>query len=798
MGHAIGHANSPTFGEQLRRLRQAAQLSQEELAEKAGLSRRGIQDLERGARRLPHPSTVDRLAQALGLDPHDRAALGVAKRRGVPAPTPNNLPTPLTSFIGRQREQEVVRQRLTNARLVTLTGPGGIGKTRLALHTAADLVEQFTAGVWLAELAELTDPAMVVDAVADVLTASDEIGESAITRLARAIGRGAVLLVLDNCEHVLDATADLAQSLLSRCPRLRILATSRQPLGVAGEALVRVPPLPVTGEAELLFVERAQAIQQDLSVSPAAVERICRQVDGIPLAIELAAGRLHALSAEQLAERLEDRFRLLISGSRTALPRQRTLQGTVDWSYDLLAEPERRLFRCVSVFAGGFTLDAAEAVCAADADNVLDTLSALVEQSLIAWEPAERPRYTMLETLRQYAAAKLTPETTTEVHARHLEWLIALAERANLELRRTNQAAWLEQLAEEHANVRAALGWALSTPRHTVNAARLSTALWWFWRERGYATEGRQWLDRVLVAAPPIPADVRARVLDAAGALAHSQGAYARARLLEEEALALWRQRNDKRGMLAALNTLGIVAKAEGDHAGAATMLAEMLALARELEDPAHTATALNNLAALAIDRADYDSARQLLQESLAIKRAAGDQVGVVAALHNLGECAYHLGAYAQAVEQLSESVSLSRSLGATHREAQSLHSLGLAALRLGQFESAVSALHDGLAHFIAIGDEWGIVLCLEGLAQAAVAHNAQVVAIELLAGAARWRGLHDIPVPLNERAAHEELLGTIRRGLPPSDVDRAWSRGSAASLEETARFALRWPALSC
>jgi non-specific serine/threonine protein kinase len=526
---------------------------------------------------------------------------------------PTNLPLEITSFVGRGRESAEVQRLLRTTRLLTLTGAGGCGKTRLALHVAADMLDGYPDGVWLVELATITDQSLVAQTVAATLGVRERPGAAPIDTLVDALRTEALLIVLDNCEHVLDAAAALAESLLRTCPGVRILATSREALGSAGEVTWRVPslavpPLPGGGldldrftayEAVRLFIDRARAMQQGFRVNEAnarAIGEICRRLDGIPLAIELAAARVSIFSVDQIAARLDDRFRLLSAGRRTALPRQQTLRATVDWSFALLSEPERTLLRRLSVFAGGWTFDAAEAVIAGDGIQtyaVLDLLAQLVGKSLVlAEEQRGAVRYRLLETIRQYAADKLQEAGEMErTRERHLRYFLGLAEEGERMMRGREQAAWLDRLEAEHDNTRAALEWALAGSGE--EALRVSGALTWFWWLRGHQDEGRRWLARVLERAQA-PSPARMKALHGAGWLAQHQRdladahdllteSLAIARALGEECLTVAEQVGDRWLMAWALHLLGLAAQIAADYPTARAYYAQSLAIRHEL-----------------------------------------------------------------------------------------------------------------------------------------------------------------------------------------------------------------------
>ncbi|MDP9356600.1 MAG: helix-turn-helix domain-containing protein, partial [Chloroflexota bacterium] len=524
------------LGPLLRGFRRAAALSQEELAERAGVSARAISDLERGQRASAHLDTLRRLADALGLAPEDRgrligaaqaSRLDVTRSSARPDPLPDRgrpavrLPTTLTSFVGRGREVEQVIALLRRAdvRLVTLTGPGGVGKTRLALRAAAELLDHVPDGAWFVDLTPLADPALVPAAIAVVLGVREAGGQPLVETLAVALRDKQLLLVLDNCEHLLDAAPVVAE-LLRACPGLTVLATSRAPLRLRGEREVAVPPLglPATArpapeeiarsEAVRLFVERARAHEADFALTEAnapAVAGIVRVLDGLPLAIELAASRIKLFPPTALLRRLERRLTLLTGGARDLPARQRTLRDAIAWSHDLLTEEERLLFRRLAVFAGGATCEAAEAVADPAGElGVVNGLAVLVDQSLLRKEddPDGEPRYRMLETVREYALERLDASgEEAAVRDRHAAWCLALAEAAGAVLWTTYDPGVVARLEAEHPNLRAALTW-FAQASDGEALLRIGATLGRFWYVAGHAREGRGWLERALALAP--------------------------------------------------------------------------------------------------------------------------------------------------------------------------------------------------------------------------------------------------------------------------------------------------------
>lgn len=589
--------------------------------------------------------------------------------------TPNNLPQQVTSFIGRERELAEARRLLSGTRLLTLMGAGGLGKTRLALQLAADALDGYDDGVWFVELAPLTDGAMVPQALASALGVREESGRPLVETLAAHVRDRLLLLVLDNCEHLAQACAELFSTLLACGPRLRLLATSREALHVGGETTYAVPALTspqehgAQGVAALealesvrLFVERARSVQPTFRLTDAnaaAVASICRKLDGIPLAIELAAARVRSLSVESIAGRLSDRFRLLKGGDRTALPRQQSLRALIDWSYDLLTEPERAVLRRLSVFSGGWTLEAAEAVCAddaVDAADVTDLLAHLVDKSLVIPEPGGT-RYRMLETIRQYARERLEQAREKKaLRARHLGYFLSFAEQARPALAGAEQGVWLARLDAERENFIAAHRWCDRDPDGVRFGCRLLHAIKPYWFMRGLLGLGLR-LSREALARPianPFDAE-RGEVLIGAGQLCSFMGRYGEARSFLEDALAAARARGDDRVVAAILQPLSMARLGEGDHEQARDYAVQAVDLARRLGDSRELAGALNALAQLQRSNGDLGTAQRLYLEMVSIVRALGDRESIAIGLLNLAMVAVDQGACAQAQAALRE-----------------------------------------------------------------------------------------------------------------------------------------------
>jgi predicted ATPase len=601
--------------------------------------------------------------------------------------SPHNLPIQLTSFVGREREIAEVKDLLAEQRLLSLTGAGGCGKTRLALQAAAELPERFEDGVWLVELASLSDSNLVPQAIASTLEVREVPGRALTEVVIEHLKSKKTLLVLDNCEHLVEACARLAEAFLRSCPNLRILATSREALGITGETGWLVPSLslpephylpPVEElrryEAARLFIERAVAMLptfEPTDRNAAAVARVCRGLDGIPLAIELAAARVKVVSVGQIAERLNDRFRLLSGGSRTALPRHRTLRATIDWSHDLLSEEEKVLFRRLSVFAGGFTLEATEAVCVGDdleEDEVLALLSHLVDKSLVVvQERGGEARYRLLETVRQYGWEKLEESGEADaVRRRHAIFFLDLAEEVEPKIEPNinivDRRPWLDRLEVEHDSLRAALRWAQESSPQT--GLRLGGALYWLWYHRGYWSEGRGWFEKALAKAPTRTA-ARAEALYYAGYLAWAQGDHPVAHSRLEESVQIWRELGGGQGGLAhALWVLGLEMLARGEPAVSRSLVEESVQIFRKIGDEFGLSISLANLGAIVLDQGDHALASSLLEESVEISRKAGDDWMLSLPLRNLGVAAFRGGNHDRAAALIKESLVLLRELG--------------------------------------------------------------------------------------------------------------------------------------
>ncbi|MEA2574180.1 MAG: hypothetical protein QOH93_1478 [Chloroflexia bacterium] len=640
--------------------------------------------------------------------------------------SPSNLPHRLTSFVGREREKEDAIRLLARSRLLTLTGTGGSGKTRLALEVASCVVDQYPQGVWLVELASISDPALPVQEVAALFGVREEPGKALLDTLAGSLVSSRVLLVLDNCEHLVEACADLADRLLTSCPGLRILATSRQALGLDYEVAHRVPPMSMPDvehipppaeldqyEALRLFVERATAIRSDFVVSEenvGAIVELAAKLDGLPLAIELAAARTRVLSVRQIVERLDERFRLLSTTSRSASPRHRSLQAVMDWSYELLSQPERMLLMSLSVFAGGFTLEAAQEVSGLEADEfeTIDLLTQLVDRSLLSVdERGGAASYRMLETIRHYGLERL--EEVGEagyVRSRMLAYYTQLAESTENDLLTESQPVWLERFEREHDNLRASLEWGWTSHAKTDRqlGLRLAGSLVWFWYFRGYLSEGRTWLERMLSLDDNAEQTVaRAKALSGSGVIAYLQSDYVLAQSRLDEALAIWRVLSDVRGTAFALTFRGRVAQQLGD-VRAGELGEESVALFREHGDKWGLALSLDFLGEMARERGDHMRAEELHRESLALYMEVGHSWGVALELSHFGHIALRSGDYTTARQRLEEAINIQRNVGDKWMLAWTLHNLSDVVKAQGDQDRAAALREESLQLFQELG----------------------------------------------------------------------------------------------
>jgi predicted ATPase/DNA-binding CsgD family transcriptional regulator len=773
----------------------------------------------------------------------------------------HNLPARLTSFVGREREIAEIRALLKTQRLVTLVGAPGVGKTRLGLQIATGLLDRFPDGVWLVELAPLADPALVPQAVAGVLGVREQPGRTLTATLAGYLRQRRLLLVLDNCEHLVGAVAALAESLLQACTSLHVLATSREPLTIEGEVLRRVPSLTVPdverlgspgvastaplaeSEAVRLFVERARVTSPSFALTESnapIVAQVCARLDGIPLAIELAAARVRALSLEQIAARLDDRFRLLTGGSRTALPRQQTLRGAVDWSYDLLSEPEQALLRRLAVFAGGFTLDAAECVGggqsgAGSGDSsagLVDLLTALVDKSMVQVEEDGdgEPRYRLLETLRQYSQEKLIEHgEQASARDRHRDYFLALAEEVAPALNERADSTLLTRLEREHDNLRAALVWCLDepsddpggptqgqddqTPTGAALGVRIAAAIWRFWWLRGHIGEGRRWLARALAASPTdgSPAGLSARALALLGIanLSIYQSDYRAAVSYMTENLAFCRETGNDRGVVTALHRLGYYLAHLGESERPSQLCEESVALGRRLGHPATLAGALHTSGRVARMLGRPDQSVYFLEEAIGLLREIGNFTVMAYALRAQSHALADLGDLAGGLALAEEGLRMSREVGDMRGMAESFKDIARAALFADDADRAIEPLRNALA-LLPQGDRWLTSICLDILAGVLMVWGTPTQSNDVagpvrndglsehLLDAARLYGWADLlreqiglDPPPEMRGIPQRHVVQLRERLGEATFSQVWAEGRAMSFEDVTEYAL-------
>jgi predicted ATPase/class 3 adenylate cyclase len=760
-----------------------------------------------GERRLKDLFRPERVFQltALGL-PSEFPPLRTLESR------PNNLPLQPTPLVGREREVAQVADRLQSegGRLFTLTGPGGTGKSRLALQAAADLLEEFEDGVFFVALATITDPELVPSTIAGALGVKESAEQPLIESLKGYLREKELLLVLDNFEQVLEG-APLVGELVAACPKLQVLATSRIPLRLYGEQEYPVPPLALPDprvlppvevltqyEAVRLFVERARAVKADFSVTnenAPAVAEICARLDGLPLAIELAAARVRILPPQKMLEKLSNRLKLLKGGARDLPTRQQTLRGAIDWSHDLLEEDEKTLFKRLSVFSGGRTLEGIEEICDPEGDlEALEGVESLVEKSLLRQEegPNGEPRYVMLETVHEYAREKLQEsgeaEATKHVHA---QYFLALAEEAESELKGPDQLEWLERLEVEHDNMRAALAWALES-KHGDLALRLAGALWWLWLVRGHLSEGRDWLEEALGSEGGAPVSVRAKALVGAGRLTAEQGDLKRGTALLEEGVALYREAGPKGGLADALDNLGIAQDYGGEFERGEALYEESVGLFREAGDRWGVAEALNNLALIAGQRGESDQEMALHEESLRIRRELGDKRGIAMSITNLAECTLEGGDYARAEDMFEEVLRMARELGDKWFVAAGLDGHGKVALERGDLERAAALLAESLRMYLEVWSVLWISVGLANLATVATATGTTERAARLWGaadGLCRPTGVNLDDLFITR--FYERYRAAARAEMGEAAWQEALTEGRAMPLDEAISYAL-------
>ncbi len=726
---------------------------------------------------------------------------------------PNNLPVQITSFIGREQQLEQARQRLASAHLLTLIGPGGTGKTRLSLQLAADMLPQFQDGVWFVELAPITDPSLVLRTLAAVFGLREQMGMPLHDLLIDYLRLKELMLVVDNCEHLVDACAQLIEQLLHACPRLKIIASSREALGIAGETVYRVPSLALPDESDptpkalahsesvQLFVERASAANPRFSLTDQnalAVAQICRRLDGIPLALELAAARLTAFSAEQVASRLDDRFRLLTGGSRTALPRQQTLRALIDWSYDLLTEPERSLFRRFSVFAGGCTYDAIESVC--EQLDVLNLLTQLVNKSLVAVEDEQsEPRYRLLETVRQYARDKLVELGEAEqAREAHFKFFMRLVDMAGAKLGTAEALEWVRRLDAEYDNLRAAFDWGME---NCIDVTLLAVPqIMRYWMRRGHEEEGRRFIAAISERAEhmPVPEGDAGRAwLSALGhawnsgaMLAYSQGDNARGIPLARRAVELAQRAGDKFLLALALGFQASSTVFLGRFDEAVPVLEASLAAARESGDPTVGGMSMGMLGQiLSLKDPQSTQAQQYIAEGSDLMTRTGDRWMAAMALLGMAMNAAARRKFDEARSRFASIRPLFQELGDRHRLNMVSSEIAHIDRHEGNLDAAEAAYRETIVAWKRLGHRAAIAHQLESFAFIAQRREDGGRAARLYGAAEALRDAIGIPMTEAEKAEYQAEVARLRLGMDEGAFASAWAEGRGLTLEQAIAY---------
>jgi len=727
----------------------------------------------------------------------------------------HNLPAQLTSFIGRKKEIDEIKKLVAVNRIVTLTGSGGAGKTRLSLQVGAECLKQFSDGVWFVELAPVIDPTLIVQTLLSIFNLREDSHRTALEVLIDYLRAKTLLLMLDNCEHLIEVCARISENLLHVCPKIKILASSREALGIAGEVSYRVPSLATPNPEQLpaleklseldsirLFSERATTAKSDFKLTEdnaAFVAQICFRLDGIPLALELAAARVKMLSPEQIAARLDDRFRLLTGGSRTALPRQQTLRAMIDWSYSLLSEPEKTLFRRLAVFVGGWSLEAAESICGEEGSesDVLDLLTRLADKSLVfSEESTGEIRYHRLETIRQYSREKfLETDEVEAIRDRHLAFYVQFVEEAERQMRGRARRLWVRRLGAEQDNLRTAMEW--GQVRNPESALRIAASLPIFWTAGGYSAEGFRWIQRAMLenmekfkeGKQPL---LRAKGLGGVSFLYMSLGDNLNGRRAAEESVALYRQSQDKNGLAYALAILAFPLEFLGELLQAEAALMESIAIARSENNAFVLVSALNNLTRVTLNlHSDTDAAERYADEAIRVSREEGIEWTTAVAHEMKGIIAIHRKDYDEARTLIEKAIQAYHEVGAYFNVIIARSALAHMERLSGNYATALNIYRETIVAFRDIGQMGAVAHQLECFGFIALAHNHPERALQLFAAANALREKGGTPMTPDEQIYFDGQLKVLSDKLEKTQFDSIWSKGKPMTMEQAIQFAL-------
>jgi predicted ATPase/DNA-binding XRE family transcriptional regulator len=848
-----------SFGEWLRQHRRMLDLTQQDLADQAGCARITLRRIEADALK-PSKELALILLEKLGIPEVERLqwvqfARGLSRSpeglaESFTSQPITNLPTSLTSFIGREKEQAEIEKLVTKNRLVTLTGVGGIGKTRLSLQVASALLNDFPNGTCLVELAPVSDPGLVPQVIATTLGLSEQMGRSPLRILTDFFQRKRALLILDNCEHLIAACAQLCNDLLTHCPNLQILATSREPLNITGETVWQVPTLSVPKPEKLsltnlllsfesirLFVERAMAVKSNFALTDqnaTAIAQICQHLDGIPLAIELAAARMRIMTAEEIAAHLDDRFDLLSHGTRVPIPHHQTLRAAIDWSYSLLSEDERVLFRRLSVFAGGWTLEVAESICVGvglDQNDIFAALSHLVDKSLVNVETKDSTsRFQMLETIREYAREKLLESGESEIiHRSYLSFFTSWMEQVEPKLHGPEQIHWLDQIETEHDNLRVALQWATNNDLET--GRQLAGALRWFWFTRGYPSEGVEWLNNLITYNIP-QTEAQVAALGGKAFLSSLTGDFESVVKLSEVVLKSDDVGNPRDIAWALRGMAAFTAWSGGDIQSATNWVEQAIAISQDAGDAWIYGMSLFVLGDVYLHAAkDYVMAEHIYEKSLEMLRGIGDKFGIAHVLLSLGFNYLRQGNYALAVELETEALGLLRELGdkagigwtlanlyhlarfqGNYERAQSLaeerldlwrnvgfelqigwaiYDLGRIAILRNNLGIAAAHFKESLIFFQQKGSLKDKILCLIGPAHLFLVQSKLERSTRLYGAFQNLSESNHVELEPYDRAEIQRQLKNLQAKLEDTQFASVWAEGKKMSLDEAVAYAL-------